>query len=70
MLILDKVDLSAKKISIDKGIQGHYIKKKEWNPWVRKIPWRRIWGSGFWPGEFHGQRTQWATVHGVTKSQT
>ena len=28
MLILDKVDLRAKKISIDKGIQGHYIKEK------------------------------------------
>ena len=43
MLILNKVDLRAKEISIDKGIQGHYIKKKEWNPWVRKIPWRRAW---------------------------
>ena len=28
MLILDKVDLRAKKISNDKGIQGHYIGKK------------------------------------------
>ena len=29
MLILDKVELRAKKISKDKGIQGHYIRKKE-----------------------------------------
>ena len=41
MLILDKVELRAKKLSKDKGIQGHYIKNKQLNPWVRKIPWRR-----------------------------
>ena len=28
MLILGKLDLRAKKISTDKGIQGHYIKEK------------------------------------------
>ena len=29
------------------------------NPWVRKIPWRREWQSTsvFLPGEFHGQRS-------------
>ena len=29
------------------------------NPWVRKIPWRRKWQSTlvFLPGEFHGQRS-------------
>ena len=28
------------------------------NPWVRKIPWRREWQPTpvFLPGEFHGQR--------------
>ena len=27
------------------------------DPWVRKIPWRRAWQPTpvFWPGEFHGQ---------------
>ena len=29
------------------------------NPWVRKIPWRRAWQRTpvFWPGESHGQRS-------------
>ena len=29
------------------------------NPWVRKIPWRRKWQPApvFFPGEFHGQRS-------------
>ena len=29
VLLLDKVDFRAKEISKDKGIQGHYIRKKE-----------------------------------------
>ena len=29
MLILDKVYFRAKKISKDKGVQGHYIRKKQ-----------------------------------------
>ena len=29
------------------------------NPWVRKIPWRRAWQPTpvFFPGESHGQRS-------------
>ena len=29
------------------------------DPWVRKIPWRRVWQltPGFLPGESHGQRS-------------
>ena len=41
--------------------------------WVGKIPWRREWLPTlvFLPGEFHVQKgASWATVHGVTKSQT
>ena len=26
------------------------------DPWVRKIPWRRAWQPVFLPGESHGQR--------------
>ena len=39
------------------------------NPWTRKIPWRRKWQPPpvFLPEKFHGQR--WATVLGVAKSQ-
>ena len=37
------------------------------NPWVRKIPWRRKWQPTpvFLPGEFHGRGTWRATVHGL-----
>ena len=39
------------------------------NPLVGKIPWRRKWQPipVFLPGESHGQRSWWATVHRVTK---
>ena len=35
-----------------------------------KIPWGREWQPTpvFLPGESHGERSLWATVHGVTKS--
>ena len=38
------------------------------NPWVRKIPWRRAWKPTpvFFPGESHGQRRPMG--HRVTKS--
>ena len=40
------------------------------DPWVRKIPWRRKWQPTpvFLPGESHGQRIWWATVPGVAES--
>ena len=39
------------------------------DPWVRKIPWRRAWQPTpvFLPGESDGERL---TVHRVSKSQT
>ena len=35
------------------------LKKCEFNPWVRKIPWRRTWQptTVFLSGKFHGQRS-------------
>ena len=34
-------------------------KRCRFNPWVRKIPWRRLWQPtpGFLPGKSHGQRS-------------
>ena len=45
----------------------------QFNPWVRKIPWRRKWQPTpvLLPGEFPMDRGAWqATVHGLAKSQT
>ena len=41
-------------------------KRREFDPWVGKIPWRRAWQPTpvFLPGESHGEEP------GVTKSQT
>ena len=35
------------------------MQETRFDPWVRKIPWRREWLSTpvFLPGEFHGQRS-------------
>ena len=47
-------------------------KRHRYDPWVRKIPWRRKWQPApiCLPGKSHGQWRLAATVHGVTKSQT
>ena len=41
------------------------------DPWVRKIHWRRAWQPTpvFLPGESREQRSPWAAVCGVAKSQ-
>ena len=47
--------------------------KRRWfDPWVRKIPWRRAWQPTpvFLPGESLGQRSLGAIVHMAAKSQT
>ena len=38
------------------------------NPWVRKIPWRRerIPTQVFWPGEFHGLYSPWGSKESDT----
>ena len=35
------------------------LRRCEFDPWVRKIPWKRKWQPTpiFWPGESHGQRS-------------
>ena len=47
-------------------------KRCGFNPWVGKIPWSKKWQPTpvFLPGKFYGQRTWWATILGVTKSDT
>ena len=46
--------------------------RETWDPWVGNIPWRRVWQPTpvFLPGESPWTEKPWATVHGVTKSQT
>ena len=38
---------------------AYQCKRHRFNPWVRKIPWRRAWHPTpvFMPGESHGQRS-------------
>ena len=52
--------------------QNRRHRKPGSDPWVGKIPWRRKWQPTpvFLPRKFHGQRSQWATVHRVAKSRT
>ena len=39
--------------------QCRRCKKHGFNPWIRKVPWRRKWQSTplFLPGKYHGQRS-------------
>ena len=46
------------------------LKGHGFDPWVRKIPWRRLWQPTpvFLPGQSHGQGAWRATVHRVAQS--
>ena len=46
--------------------------RPRFDPWVRKICWRRKWQPSpvFFPAEFHEQRILTGYSHGVAKSQT
>ena len=66
--------LGASQVAlVVKNLPANAGRHKRWgfDPWVGKIPWRRAWQPTpvFLPGESHGQRRWWATVHGVSKSQ-
>ena len=65
--------MSANLFNKEKGFpDGSVVKsplasrKSGFDPWIRKIPWRRKWQptSVFVPGESHGQRSLAGTVHG------
>ena len=48
------------------------IRDVEFDPWVKKIPWRRACQPTpvFLPGESHGQGACQAAVHRASQSQT
>ena len=50
--------------------QCRRLKRGRFDPWVRKIPWRREWQPTpvFLSRESHGQRSLAGTVHWVGKS--
>ena len=54
----------------ESACQRRRNKRRGFNPWIRKSPWRRAWEPTpvFLLGESHGQRS--LAVHQVTKSQT
>ena len=54
----------------ESACQCRRCKRRGFDPWVGKIPWRRKWQPTpvFLPGKSHEQR--WATVHEVAKSWT
>ena len=55
---LDTVILGLLRGLSDKG-PACQCRRRRFNPWVRKIPWRRKWQfiSAFLPGKSHGQRS-------------
>ena len=49
--------------------QYRRCKRCRFNPWVGKIPWRRVWQPTpvFLPGESMDRGAWWATVHRVAE---
>ena len=47
-------------------------RRRGFDPWVRKFPWRRAWQPNlvFFPGESYGQRSLASYSHGVAESDT
>ena len=60
--------LSGKESTCNGGDAG----ERGFDLCVGKIPWRRAWQTTpvFLPGKSHNRGAWWATVYGVTKSQT
>ena len=55
----DSLDFPGGTRGIEPTCQCRRHKRHGFNPWVRKIPWRRVWQPTpvFLPGESHGQRS-------------
>ena len=47
------------KILVAQMVKNLQYRRPRFDPWVRKMPWRREWQPTlvFLPGEFHGQRS-------------
>ena len=61
-----------KGVDFPGGSDGKESRRPGFDPWVRKIPWRReqLPSPVFLPGESHGQRSLASYVHGVAESWT
>jgi len=53
------MDFPSGASSKEPTCQCRRLKRLELNPWVGKIPWRRVWQPTpvYLPGESHGQRS-------------
>ena len=58
--------------SKESACQCRRCKRRRFDPWVRKVPWRRKWQPTlvFSPWKSHGQRSLWDRVQGVARSWT
>ena len=56
LILASQVALVVKNLPANAGVGA---KRHGFNPWVRKIPWRRKWQPTpvFLLGKFHGQRS-------------
>ena len=83
LIIPDRADFSLFWISLALGFPSSSVVKESacqyrrhrvcsFDPWVRKIPWRRTWQPTpvFLPGKSHGQRSLVGYTPWVAKSDT
>ena len=69
----DGLKLSGGTRGKEPACQCRRPKRRRFDPWVRKIPWRKAWKPApvFLPGESHGQRNLAGYIaHSIAKSQT
>ena len=59
----------AQQVKNTPAMQCMRCRRHRFDPWVRKIPWRRKWKPTpvFLPGRYHRQRSRVATVHGIAE---
>ena len=56
--MLCKIEINMESVQLSRWRQCRRCKSHRFNPWIRKIPWRRKWQltSLFLHGKFHGHR--------------